>query len=307
MSAVRLLYSIRRSLFFSWNFFLCCLWVLRGPFPSVCDSFGSKVSLGNGVARWDESILFSLGPFVFYSGCFIRFLLDLSWFSSFFLYQGFTLFLHLFAWIRSALFQLRDVVPSIFSLFSFRSAFLDSCFCLFCPLPFFGIAPWGSWQFSSFVRVSPFRVSSQVLGPLSTWSLRVFILPVFVPALFFVLFFVSLVHPLRLACFGLGPFLRFLFFFSCQVCLYSFLFFSFSPMVGSCPILRDFLRFLIPSLLRVVLFSSRFAGLLCCLYVLLDSTSSLLSRSFRLWLGLIFHCVFLVCLFLLFGIPYHVL
>ena len=31
-----------------------------------------------------------------------------------------------------------------------------------------------------------------------------------VPALSFVLFFVSLVHPLRLACFGLGPFLRFL-------------------------------------------------------------------------------------------------
>ena len=28
----------------------------------VCDSFGSQVSLRDGVARWDESILFSLGP-----------------------------------------------------------------------------------------------------------------------------------------------------------------------------------------------------------------------------------------------------
>ena len=37
-----------------------------------------------------------------------------------------------------------------------------------------------------------------------------FILPVFIPTLSFVLFFFSLLCPLRIACFGLGPFLRLL-------------------------------------------------------------------------------------------------
>ena len=178
-----------------------------------------------------------------------------------------------------SLFLLREVVPSIFSSFSFRSAFLDYCFYLFGPLPFFGVPPWGSWRFSSFVGVSPFRVSPLVLGPLSAWSLRVS-------------FFQSLFRPFPL-CYSSSPLcilsvflvsaLGLSFVFSCLVRFYSFIFFSFSPLGGSCPFLRDFLWFLILSLLPVVLLSSGFAGLSCCLYVFLDSASSLLSRSFRGW------------------------
>ena len=141
--------------------------------------------------------------------------------------------------------------------------------------------------------------SLQGLSP-SPWSSQRlvssgFILPVFVPALFFVLLFVSLVHPLRLACFGLGPFLRFF-----VPCLsFSFwvvlvLFFGLSEVSHS-----------VSTSGGALLLS--FAGLSCRLYVFLASTSSLLSRSFRPWLGLIFRCVFLVCLFLLFGFPDHVL
>ena len=131
--------------------FLRCLGVLRGTFPSVCDSFRSKVSLSDWVTRWDKSLLFSLGPFVFYSGCFVRFLLDIPWFSSLFLYPGFKLFLRLFACIRSTLFLLRMSFPPSFLCFSFRSTFLDCCFCFSCPLPFFGIPPWNSLRFPSLV------------------------------------------------------------------------------------------------------------------------------------------------------------
>ena len=67
VSAVRLLSSVRRSLFLSWPFFLCATpssasSVLVGPFPWFRDSFGSKVSLSDRVARWDESFIFLL-PF----------------------------------------------------------------------------------------------------------------------------------------------------------------------------------------------------------------------------------------------------
>ena len=181
------------------------------------------VSLSDRVARWDESILFSLGPFVFSSGCFIRifvgsslvfFLLSVSGVHT--LPSPFCLDLFL------SLFLLREFVPSIFSSFSFRSAFLDYCFYLFCPLPFFGVPPWGSCQFSSFVGVSPFRVSTLVLGPLSAWSLRVsFFWSLFRPfPLCYSLSHLCILSVLLISALGLSLV------FSCLVRLYSFLFFS---------------------------------------------------------------------------------
>ena len=92
------------------------------------------------------------------------------------------------------------------------------------------------------------------------------------------LFFFSLVRPHRLACFGLGPFLRFL------VCLSSSLFSSlFLRFLFLILFLGHFLRFLMLSLLRVGLsLPLVFAGLSCLPCVFPGSSTSLLSRSFLL-------------------------
>ena len=159
-------------------------------------------------------------------------------------------------------------LPSSFRLDLFRSFSIEGCrslhlfFVFFSfrlpgllllPLLSFAILQYSSVGFFviSFLSwgLSPSPCSSQCMVPLG------FLLPVLVPALSFVLFFVSLVLPFRIACFGLGPFLRLL---VTGSSLLVPLLLSFSPLGGFYPFLRDFLRFLIPSLLRVVLFSSRF-------------------------------------------------
>ena len=43
-------------------FVLLYFWVLEGTSPSPSDSFGSTVSLSDGVARWDESVLLPFAP-----------------------------------------------------------------------------------------------------------------------------------------------------------------------------------------------------------------------------------------------------
>ena len=101
--------------------FLCCLWVLWGL--SVCDSFGSQVSL---------QLFLRLLHQVF--------LLVYPWFS-YFLYQGFTLLLRLFAWIRSSLFFFAFRLPGVaimgilFRALRFRRLLLSYCIsdvpCLF--------------------------------------------------------------------------------------------------------------------------------------------------------------------------------
>ena len=134
-------------------------------------------------------------------------------------------------------------LPSSFRLDLFRSFSVEGCcslhlfifflfrlsrllFSFFCPLPFFRYSSVGflaifflCWGFS-LPGISPSPWSSQRMVPAGL------ILPVFVSGLSFVLFFVSLGHPLRLACFGLGPFLRF-FVLSSSL--------PFSPLGGSCP------------------------------------------------------------------------
>ena len=297
VSAIRLLYSFRGSLFLSWTFFLCCLWVLR--VLSVCDSFRSMVPLATGSPVGTSPFCFLLAllyfPPVVSSGYFVGsslvfIILSVSGVNT--LLSPFRLdsFLSSFSVEGSCSLHL------FFIFFSFRLPgllllLLLSFAILRCSSVWFLVVFFLCWGFS-LQGLSPSPWSSQHLVSSGV------ILPVFVPTLSFVLFFVSLVHPLHLACFGLEPFLLF---FSCLVHLslslhwvVLALFFGLSEVSHSV------------STSGGALFLS-FAGLSCRLYVFLAFTSSLLSRCFRPWLGLIFRCVFLVCLFLLFGFPYHVL
>ena len=204
--------------------FLCCLWVLWGL--SVCDSFGSPVSLHDGVARWDESILFSLGPLGSSSGCFIRYF---CWFFPGF-HTSFCIRVHrlplpfrLDSFL--SLFLLWEVVPSIFSLFSLHSDFLDYCSCLCClrcsTVGFLVIFFLCGGFFLPGLSPSPWSFHRLVSSGFSV--------PILFQTFSFMLFFVSLVHPLHLACFGHEPFFRFL----CLVRLSL----SFSLLGGCCPFL----------------------------------------------------------------------
>ena len=208
--------------------FLCCHWVLRGL--SVCDLFGSKVPLATGSPVGLSPFCFLLAPSSFppvvssdyFVGSSLVFvLLSLS---------GIITLPSPFLLDSFLSFSAGGVVLAIFSSFSFRSAFWDYCFSIFCPLPFFVGPQWGSWRNSYFVGVSPFWVSPLVLGPLSPWSLRVS-------------FFRSLFWPFHLCC-SLSPWcilsvllvsalgLSF-------ICLRaSFVSLSISPLGGSRPFLR---------------------------------------------------------------------
>ena len=207
--------------------FLCCLWVLRGL--SVCDLFGSWVPLATGSPVGTSPFCFLLAPSYFppivSSGYFVG---------------------------SSLVFILLSVsgintLPSPFRLDSFLSFSVEGCCSLhlffvffsfrlpgllLLPLLSFAILRCSSVGFLAvFFLCWGFSLQGLSLSPWSSQRLvsSGFILPVFVPALSFVLFFVSLVHPLRLACFGLGPFL----------CLFvPSSSFSFSPLGGSCPFLR---------------------------------------------------------------------
>ena len=179
MSALRLLYSVHGSLFLRWTFFICtisssvssCFRVLL--LRSVTRS-DLRFYLSDGVARWDESLLFLFAPscstlvvssafgqlfHVFLPSLCIRNLLP-----SFLFLPGF---------VPSSL--LVGVVPFICSAFSFRLAFLTCMLPLlllsFAFLPF---PPWGALSFPSLVRgFSLPGISSFVLLSLHTWSLRV--------------------------------------------------------------------------------------------------------------------------------------
>ena len=127
------------------------------------------------------------------------------------------------------------VVHSSFLLFSFRLAFLDYLLLyLSCPLPFVS-------SFEGFFAVSFLSsgfLPSGYFSPNLSVSPRLvpsgFILTFLVPALSFELHFFSLVFPRRVACFSLGPFLRFL---VTGSSLLIPLILSFSPLGVSCPFL----------------------------------------------------------------------
>ena len=151
-----------------------------------------------------------------------------------------------------------------------------------CPLPFLGVPQWGSWPLSYFVGGFSFWVSPLVIGPLSPWSLEVSFLR-------------SLFGPFHWWCC------------SCPWFILSVLLVSalglFACLVGLSLSLHWVVVALFLRLSEVshsistsdgaLLLS--FGGLSCHLCIFLASTSSLLSRSFRPWLGLLFRCVFLVC------------
>ena len=66
VSTLHLLFSVRPSFCLRWPFLSVSLPLLSqvacGSFPWVCDSFASKVSRSNEVARWVKSLLFLLDP-----------------------------------------------------------------------------------------------------------------------------------------------------------------------------------------------------------------------------------------------------
>ena len=131
-----------------------------------------------------------------------------------------------------------------------------------------------------------------------------FVLTVLVPALSFGIFFFSFVRPCHIACFGLGPILRFL---VTGSCLLVPLLLSFSPLGVSCPLLGIFfLRFLVPSLLQVGLFS-RFCQSVV-LPLCLPRFHSLTPFAFvpSVVVGDL-PDVIILCRFLPFGIPYRVI
>ena len=292
MPAFRLLYSFRSSLFFSWSFFLYatssavsgCFWVFRSVTRSDL-----RFPFVTGLPVGTSPFSFLLALRLFLRLLQQIFLLVFPWFSYFFLYQGFTLFLRLFAWIRSSLFLVWEVVPSIFSSFSLCSDFLDYSFGLFClrcsSVGFFAIffLCWGF--FLPGLSPNPWSFHRLVSSGFS--------LPILFRTFSFMLFFVSLVHPLRLACFGHGLFLRFSFLVRLSLFLSTGRILSFS---------EGFLKCLIPSLLRVVLFSSRFS------VFHVSSTSSLLPLPHSFRILSICGCgrasiVFFLYAFLLFGFP----
>ena len=115
-------------------------------------------------------------------------------------------------------------------------------------------------------------------------------------------FFLSLVRPHCVACFGLGPFLCFL---VPGSSLLVPLLLSFSPFVVSCPFLGCFLMFLVPSLLRAGPFSSRSCRSFVPPLRLFHPISPFAFVPFVVGGGL--PDVFLLCLFLCFEFLYRVL
>ena len=104
---------------------------------------------------------------------FRQYLLVVLWFFSLSLYPEFSLFLPLFAWLRSALFFGGCRSLHFFCVFSFRSAFL-TCLLLLSLLSFaiLPVPPWGSLRFPSLVKgLSLSGFSSLFLLSLHVWSL----------------------------------------------------------------------------------------------------------------------------------------
>ena len=215
VSVLRLLFSVRGSLFLPWPFFVCtiassvtrCFRVLL--LWSVTRS-DLRFYLSVEVARWNMSLLFLSTPshsipVVRQTWSAVSCFCSLAVSGFFSLPSSFCLhsFRPLYWWVS---------FPSSFLCFSSSSAFL------FCLLPFASTVLWHSslflhevlWHFlpwfgflpsgSLFPRpfVSPHLVPSG------------FVLPLLVPAFSFGLLFVSLCASSRLACLALGPFLHLL-------------------------------------------------------------------------------------------------
>ena len=180
-------------------------------------------------------------------GCSLGFIL--------FLYPEFFLFLHLLP--RFAPLSLCSWVsfPPPFCVFLFfPPSWILCCFSLSCPLPFFSLPPWGSLRCPSFVGFLPSGSLPLVSESLCAWSLRVFLSSGlrsghFLSALLLLLSCASspccLFRPWNF------PLLSHSWFVSSRS---SFL--SFSPLGVSSPFIGGFLTFLVPSLLRVGIFSS---------------------------------------------------
>ena len=311
MSALRLFSSVRGSLFHSWTFFVCatpssvsgCLRVLL--LQSVTRS-DLRFSLSGGFTRWDESLLLLFAPLSSTPVVSSGFCRMFPGFHPCFCIWGFlSSFLFLPGFIPPSL--LVGVVPSIFSAFFFSFG-LPGLFVAFtspvlCHSSVYSMGCFAVSFLSSGFLPSGYLSPSPFVSPHLVPS--GFVLTVLVPALSFGLLFFSLVRPRCLACFSLGPFLRFL---VTGLSLLVPLLLSFSPLGVSCPFLGGFfLRFLVPSLLRVGLFSSRF----CWSVVLplrLPRFHSLTHFAFvsSVVMGDL-PDVIILCLFLPFGIPYCVI
>ena len=139
MSALRLLSSVRTSTCLRWPFLSVPLPLLSqgayGSFPWVCDSFGSKVSLSDRVARWAESLLFLLAPSPsppgvssVFPGCPLGFLLFrfCNYFSSFVFCLGWFSFLSLGEFSFRSLFLGSLLLFSSLS-FTFLPSSIDGC------------------------------------------------------------------------------------------------------------------------------------------------------------------------------------
>ena len=113
--------------------------MLEGPSPLVCNSFGSKVSLSDGVARWDESLMFLCVPssstLVVSSG----FCRMFPGFSYLFLYPRFSLF--------SFVFLVGFLLHSVGGCHSLPS-FLHSFKALMYTLCEDSLVPWLRYSFS---------------------------------------------------------------------------------------------------------------------------------------------------------------
>ena len=148
----------------------------------VSGPFGSTVSFSVGVARWDESVLHLFTPSSSPSGCFVRPLSAVAWFSSLFMSLGFSLVGASFL-LPSVVFEF-SLSPSSSSMTSYHSL-LGSVFCcvlyalsshfgclalLRCfrpsfPLSFSRIPPWRLLQVSFLFWGSPFLVSLSLPAP----------------------------------------------------------------------------------------------------------------------------------------------
>ena len=147
VSARRLLFSVPGSLFLRWTFFVCtitssvsrCFRVLL--LQSVTRS-DLRFYLSDGVARWDESLLFLFAP-----SCSTPVVRQTLVCSFMFLLLG---FVSRFFSLPSSFcpdsfrpFYLWVSFPSSFLcfFFSFDLPVLFVAFCLYCPLPFFPVPP----------------------------------------------------------------------------------------------------------------------------------------------------------------------
>ena len=140
LPALHLLYSVRGFLFLSWTFFVGatsssvsgCLRVLLLRYVTRSDL---RFSLSDGVARWDESLMFLFAPSSSTPVVSSSFCRMFPGFHPSFCFWGFlSSFVFLHGFVPRSL--LRGVIPSIFSVFLFSFCFPG----LFIAFPFLSFA-----------------------------------------------------------------------------------------------------------------------------------------------------------------------